>query len=343
MPSHTIEIAPNDKRSLSQLWGWLFRKYGAPVPVVRREERRLSIWAIMLILAVTKEWSNIINPIFSQTDAVRYYNFLQAGSWYKQYFLEQTMFRVMELVNPHTFAEYLFYSSAIPLFILLYSFYRLKYSKTDQFLLILFFSCSFYGVHFLITFQRQFYAIVLLVYAISSGKKSLIARFASLFSHLYAFVLHLFWEFRRLSTRTIVLITVPLIPIVFIVMEHAVSRTFDQYSMGGEARGDVLAVKEGLTLIFAAIILWSLKPGRNLVRSTTIAYVLFCLPALAWNTYAGVFVRLDDYFFPFLIAMWPTCLSDNHRLLFRCTIIASTALGFVLWMLMNFTFLTMGT
>lgn len=306
------------------------------------EKPRFSFSALALIFAVTKSWSYIINEAISPSDAVRYYHFLKGGSWIQKYYLEQTMFWIMTAAHPNTFANYLFVSASIPLCILLFAFYRLKYTRADQFLLILFFSCSFYGVHFVVTFQRQFYALALFIFAISSRGRAILARFASLFSHLYAIVLHLFWELKRLPIRKLLLIAIPVILIGFLLMQRIGGDKFERYAAGGEASASALALKEGLNIIYTLIVLRTVRKDRNAIRTIAFAFVLFATPALFWPAYAGIFVRFDYYFFPLIIALWPIALEKQYRTLFRVTVLVSTVSGFVLWMILNFKWVVMG-
>lgn len=352
MQDQTIDNVPGDSRGvepqMANIWSWLVKKRwclrtAKTICNISTDEKpHFSFWALALIFLVTKSWSYVVNEVISPSDAVRYYHFLQDGSWLQKYDLEQTMFWIMTAIHPTTFANYLLISASIPLCILLLAFYRLKYTRTDQFLLIFFFSCSFYGVHFVVTFQRQFYALALFIFAISSRGRAILSRFASLFSHMYAIVLHLFWELRRLPIRKLAMITIPVILIGFLAMQRIGGDKFEHYAAGGEASASALAFKEGLNLIYTLIVLRSLRSGDNAVRTVAIAFILFAIPALFWPAYAGIFVRFDYYFFPLTIALWPTGLDRRYRALFRITVLFSTITGFALWMSLNFRWVVTG-
>ncbi len=330
--------------SLAPLWTWLMRKRlpSTGANTADPDRSRLSFWALLLIFTVTKSWSYLIREPFSQSDLVRYYQALQDGSWIHKYYFEQTMFWIVSIFHPTTLSTYTLVSSSIPLCILLYSFYRLGYTRTEQFLLILFFTCSFYGVHFVVTFQRQFYALVIFIFAISGKGRSFVARSASLFSHLYALTLHLFWQLRRFQARILLLIAIPTIPIGFALVHQIAADQFERYSAGGEGSAVALALKEGLNLAYTAVIYGTSRRGDSNVRTLAIAFAIFATPCLVSADYAGVFVRFDYFFFPLLIALWPTCLDARHRKLFRATMLLSTVIGFVLWMMLNFKWIVFG-
>jgi hypothetical protein len=189
-------------------------------PETRRASKssgtRFSLLALAAILAITFLWSRTVDAVLSSGDAITYFKMLRDGSSIHSYRLQPTMFVVLSLLRPHTFADYILYSDAIPLTIMLYAFYRFKYSRIDQLLLIVFFSCSFYGVHFLLDFQRQFYAIAFFMLAVSMKRGSVLARIASIGSHAFSFTLYALWAIRNLRVRTAVLLCIPAVPAIYL-------------------------------------------------------------------------------------------------------------------------------
>jgi hypothetical protein len=301
-----------------------------------------SLWAQAAILAITILWSRTVDAVFFSGDAITYFKMLADGSWVNSYRFQPTMFVVLSLLRPHTFADYIFYSDAIPLTIVLYAFYRLNYSRIDQFILIAFFSSSFYGVHFLLDFQRQFYAIAFFILAVSLKRGTFLARIASIGSHAFSFTLHIFWAARKLRPRTAVLLCIPAIPLIYLLTGILDSEKVADYAAFGEISSNVL-IKQSLNIVYALIVLFTLKKGECDLRTMAYVYLCVCLPSLFWAGYRGAFARVDYYFFPALIAFWPGNIDERRRQISRVVIIVSTILGFYLWIRMNFAWIINGT
>jgi hypothetical protein len=292
-----------------------------------------SFSAQSLILLVTTLWASAVDERFFAGDAVVYYTLLQDGSWSTLYFFEPTLFLILHIVSPSTFSSYIFWSGAIALTILLYAFYRLGYSRSEQVLLILFFSCSYYGLHFLLDFQRQFYAFVFFVLAVSLSKASPLAWVASLFSHAYGFSLFLFWAVRRLTViASLAAVTLAAPIIYYLTLTFIDEQRLLKYAANAEPQ---LMIKEPLNLLYAAIVIFTTRKGYNQVRTLSWLFIALSVPTLFWPGYGGLFVRFDYYFFPALIALWPTCLNPKRRHIFEAVMIGSTLLGFALWIRMN--------
>jgi hypothetical protein len=299
---------------------------------------RYSLWAQVAILAITLLWSRTVDGVLFSGDAIAYFRMLSDGSWIDSYRLQPTMFLVLSIFRPATFQTYIAYSGAIPLTLLLISFYRKGYSRVDQFLLTLFFSCSFYGVHFLLDFQRQFYAIVFFVLATTMKRASLPARMASLLSHSFAFVTQLFWSARRLDIKMALLLCVPAIPLLYFLATLVDPERVASYSSGEQAFSSII-IKQLLNIGYTVIIILTLKKGQSSVRTLAYLYIGISLPCLLSVTYGRLFARFDYYFFPLLVAFWPTALDPKWRVLFRVVLIGSTVLGFYLWVHMNFSWI----
>jgi hypothetical protein len=300
-----------------------------------------SLWAQALILVVSFLWSRTVDALFFSGDAITYFNMLLDGSWTDTYRLQPIMFLILSFFRPHTFADYILYSDAIPLTIMLYAFYRLNYTRIDQLLLTVFFTSSFYGIHFLLDFQRQFYAIAFFMLAVSIKRGSLFARIASIGSHAFSFTLHIFWAARKLRARTALLLCLPGIPAIYYLTSILDSNRVADYIAFGGMNSNLL-LKQLLNMFFALIILFTLKKGENDLRTMTYIYLSVSLPCLFWANYRGVFARVDYYFFPALIAFWPSGVDEKRRHIYRAAIIGSTILGFCLWVRMNFSWIING-
>jgi hypothetical protein len=327
--------------SIANLLQWLFRKRwnfnSAPQAgtLGHAAKARVSIGALVLIGATAWAWSAVATAGFMGWDPHFYYSLLEDKTWAQTYPFEQSMFWIISAFGPSSFASYEFFAIAISLSILLFAFYRLRYSPLDQLVLIFFFSSSFYGLHFMVAFQRQFFGFVLFLFAVSGVRLSLPARVASLFSQLFTFALHIFWELRRFSPRATAAAVLLIVPIAMALAGLLPDDKAAHYGGYGEDNPLHLVLKQALTVGFCLIVLATLEHGDNALRSLTTAYVAFSLPVVFWPFYAGVFARLDYFFFPLLVAFWPRHVRDNRRLLSRLCILGFTAIGFVLWIKLN--------
>ena len=174
---------------------WPFRKQLNPGRSVARAApkraatNRLSIWAVGVVAIAAAAWSYVANLGLLGWDPHCYYSLMEEGTWAEVYPFEQTMFRLVGVFRPSSFASYEFIVIVISLSVLLLALYQLEYSPLDQLILLFFFSSSFYGLHFLLTFHRQFFGLVFFLLAISGGKRFFLARIASVFLaalHVYA-------------------------------------------------------------------------------------------------------------------------------------------------------------
>jgi hypothetical protein len=300
-----------------------------------------SLWAQAAIVVITVLWSRTADAIYFSGDAITYFKMLADGSWVDAYRLQPTMFVILSLLKPHTFADYIVYSDVIPLTVLLVAFYRLNYSRIDQFILIVFFSSSFYGVHFLLDFQRQLYAIAFFMLAVSLNRGSFLARIASIGSHAFSFALYIFWAVRKLRPRTAMLLCIPAIPLIYLLAGILDSEKVASYATSADVSSTVL-IKQSLNMFYAVIILFTLRKSENDLRTMSCAYLCVCLPSLFWAGYRGAFARVDYYFFPALIAFWPGSVDEKRRQMCRIVIIVSTVMGFYLWIQMNFAWIING-
>lgn len=321
------------------LWG--HTKIVQEIPTYPECRTRYSFWAQVAILVITLLWSRIVNGALFTGDALTYFKMLSDGSWIDSYRLQPTMFVILSLLKPATFQAYVAYSGAIPLTLLLISFYRMTYSRLDQLLLTLFFSCSFYGVHFLLDFQRQFYAIVFFVLATTLKGASFPARLASLLSHAFSFAAQLFWSARKLDIKTAMLLCVPAIPLLYLLASFLDPDKVAQYA-SAELTFSNIVIKQSLNIVYTVIIIFTLRKEHNNVRTLAYLYVCMCLPCFLSLSYGRLFARFDYYFFPLLIVFWPAALDPKWRVLFRLVLTGSTVLGFYLWVHMNFAWILNG-
>lgn len=298
----------------------------------RASNRRFSIWALALIAGVAAVWSAVGSWGLLGWDPHYYYSLMEDKSWAEIYPFEQAMFWIISAFRPWSFASYEFFMIATSLSILLVSLYRLGYSRTDQFVLVFFFCCSFYGLHFVLTFQRQFFGLVLFLFSISGRKYSIWARLVSLFSHLFTFTVHIFWELRRLSARATAVVALLFLPVAMALAGSFLNDKTGHYGDYGVDNPFHLMIKQSLTVGFCLVVLFTLKNGEGALRSLTTAYITLSLPVVLWPFYAGVFARLDYFFLPLIVVLWPRYVREDRRALCRVSIIGFTAIGFVLWM-----------
>jgi hypothetical protein len=337
--SETPEITRPNRRYMAYRLT-IFRR-SETRPASHSSGARFSLSALAFILVITFLWSHTVDAVFFSGDAITYFKMLADGSWIDSYRLQPTMFLTLALIRPHTFEAYIFCSDAIPLTIMLYAFHRLKYSRIDQLLLIVFFSCSFYGVHFLLDFQRQFYAIAFFMLAVSIKRGSVPARIASIGAHAFSFTLHALWGIRKLRVRTAVLLCIPAIPAIYLLTGIIDADKMADYTAFGGASTNLL-IKQFINLFYVLVILLTLQQEGSDLRTMSYVYICTSLPCLFWAGYRGVFARVDYYFFPALIAFWPGAIDEKRRWMCRAVIICSTILGFYLWVRMNFAWIING-
>jgi len=303
---------------------------------------RLSMWALGLILVVATAWSAVANAGFLGWDPHYYYNLLIDRSWAGIYPFEQSLFLFAAVAHPWSFASYMFMTITASLLILLIAFRRLGYSPLDQFILIFFFSCSFYGLHFMVAFQRQFFGIVFFVLASAGGRGSLLARIASIFSHLFAFSLHIFWELGRLSAGMAAIAAFVLVAFVGVFQKTLMPDNATHYGSYGQNFFLHLLIKQSLTILLSIIVLATIARGKNALRSITASYIALSIPAIVWPYYAGIFSRLDYFFFPMIVILWPRYVRGDRRNLCRMSLVSLTFIGFYVWMHSNFACEVMG-
>ena len=306
---------------------------------------RISILAVGLILLVAAIWSTVAGMGLLGWDPHAYYSLLQEKTWLDTYPFEPTLFLVATAAHPWSFPSYIFVVITISLSILLIAFWRLKYTPLDQSILILFFSCSFYGLHFMVAFQRQFLGIVLFLLAISAGPGRIPARIGSLFSQLFTVNLHIFWAASRLRPRTASLLGLMLVAVAGFYRNALASDPSSKsgsYGTYGEMFPVHLVIKQCLTILIAILILTTLREGRSRLKSAAYAYITLSAPCLFWPFYAGMFSRMDYFFFPVIIALWPGYLKGDRRGLFRLTIVSFSIIGCYIWIKSNLACEVMG-
>ncbi len=334
--------------SAANLLGWLFRKRWNFTRRVQtkmlehRAKKRFSVWALALIAAVATAWSAVASVGLLGWDPHYYYSLMEDRTWAQVYPFEQVMFWLVSAFGPSSFGAYEFFVIAISLSILLFAFYRLGYSPLDQLVLVLFFCSSFYGLHFILTFQRQFFGLVLFLLAVSGQKRSIVARIMSLFCQLFTFSVHIFWELRRLSARATAAVALFILPVAMVLAGWLPNDKAAHYGSYGLDNPFHLILKQALTVGFCLIVLATVEHGENALRSLTTAYIVFSLPVTVWPFYAGVFARLDYFFLPLIVAFWPRYVRNDRRFLSRLSLLGFTAIGFVLWIKLNAQCVVMG-
>lgn len=310
---------------------------GGPTKVAPRPEGpRFSLLAVFLILTIASVWSTIASIGLLGWDPHVYYGLLVLRKWQEAYPFEPTLFLIATVAHPWSFPSYMFATITIALSLLLIAFRRLGYSPLDQLILILFFSCSFYGLHFMVAFQRQFFGIVLFVLAVAGGRGSTLARIASLLSHLYTFILHGFWFVGRLRPRMAALVSVSIIALASILKTALTSDTAAHGSLYGEQNFLHLLLKQLLTISFSIIILSTLRKEVNNLRSIVISYIALGIPCVLWPSYAGLFSRIDYFFLPIIVAFWPRYVRSDRVVLYRLTILCFSLIGSYIWIKSNF-------
>lgn len=297
---------------------------------------RFSFLAVCSILAVASFWSYIAQIGLLGWDPHVYYGLLTLKKWSEAYPFEPTLFLIATIAHPWSFPSYVFITITIALSLLLIAFRRLKYSPLDQLILIIFFSCSFYGLHFMVAFQRQFYGIVLFVFALRGGRGGTLARIASLFSHLYTFTLHIFWLVGRLRPTIAAILSVSIVAVGSLYKRSLTSGTAASGLLYGEQNFVHLLLKQFLVISFSLIILFTLKKGGTSLRSIVVSYIALGLPCMLSPSYAGLFSRIDYFFLPVIVAFWPRHVRSNRVILYRISLLCFSLIGCYIWIKSNF-------
>ena len=301
-----------------------------------QETPRFSVLAISSILAVATIWSYIATIGLLGWDPHVYYGLLTLKKWSEAYPFEPTLFLIATVAHPWSFPSYIFITITIALSLLLIAFRRLKYSQLDQLILIIFFSCSFYGLHFMVAFQRQFYGIVLFVLALAGGRGGTLARVASLFSHLYTFTLHIFWLVGRLRPSIAAILSVSVVAVGSLYKRSLASDTAASGLLYGEQNFIHLLLKQFLTISFSIIILLTLEKCGNSLRSIVVSYIALGVPCMLSPSYAGLFSRIDYFFLPVIVALWPRHVRSDRVILYRISLLCFSLIGCYIWIKSNF-------
>lgn len=305
----------------------------------------MSFMAASLILLVAAIWSTVARVGLLGWDPHTYYALLQQRTWTQVYPYEPTLFLVAWAAHPWSFPSYIFMTITIALSILLVAFRRLQYAPIDQMILILFFSCSFYGLHFMVAFQRQFFGIAFFLLTVAGGPGRILARIGSLLAHLFTCCLHIFWfasRLRPLTASLIGLAGIALISFYKNVLTSDPSSKSGSYGSYGEQFAAHLLIKQCLTILIAIVILATIKEGRSRLRSATYTYITLSVPCLFWPFYAGMFARMDYFYLPVIIALWPKYLRDDRRVLCRLMILSFSVIGCYIWIKSNLACEVMG-
>lgn len=302
--------------------------------------RRISLLSVLLIVLVASAWSLIVNEFLFRGDAVTWYHILINGSWIKIYFYEPVLFVLMSALSPRSFNSYVFWSVIILMGVILFALVRMRMRKMDQLIVILFFCCSFYGIHFILNFQRQCLAIAFFLVAIAAQKRVVASPTLSLLSHHYAVIVHAFWHVGRLSMKAAAIVAFAAIPSIYFILlavqnVTSVASGYEDYGVDSFAH---LAVKQGINIVFVIILLATTTPKKHdaRLRSLSVIYLVQCLPTLAWPFYAGFFNRVDYFLFPLLVALWPLERRGWRLQIARFTIIIYTLASGYWWMRLNF-------
>lgn len=302
--------------------------------------RKVSLIAAFLILVIASAWALIVNEFLFRGDAVTWYHFLISKAWIRSYFYEPVLFLLMSIVAPATFNGYVFWSILIMMGVTLFALVRLRAPKTDQIILILFFCCSFYGLHFILNFQRQCLAIAFFFVAVAARRRVIVSPVLSFLSHHYAIVVHAYWYVRRLSVKSAAIVAVAAIPSIFIILMGIQSLTqvasgYEDYGADSFAH---LAAKQVINMVFVGVLLATTTGKRRdrHLRSLSTVYLVQCLPTLVWPLYAGFFNRIDYYLFPVLVVLWPLEKRGWRLHLARLSILVYTLASGYWWMKINF-------
>ncbi|HEY1804603.1 MAG TPA: hypothetical protein VGG45_08980 [Terracidiphilus sp.] len=297
---------------------------------------RVGVLAAVAIFATAMLWSRIVNEALYRGDDATWYYLLSAHAWREPYSWQPMLFIIMSWVAPASFKQYIFWSIIILLGIL-YALHRMSFHPVDQLIVVLFFSWSFYGLHFLLNFQRQCLAIVFLLCAMPGGKRGFLWRVFSLASHQYAVIIQVFWVLRRFSVRAALIGTTISIPIIYLIMAHVglLKDNSAGYAEYGQSSFGHLAIKQAINVVFVAV-LWAVGRADTKLRALSVTYIVICMPALFWPQYAGLLNRIDYYLLPILIilSLHPDSGPSGRRIS-RVCIVLYTCVTCAMWMKLN--------
>lgn len=299
--------------------------------------RRISLTAALLAFAIASAWSFVVSEALFRGDDVTWYHFLVSKTWVSIYFFEPILFLLLSAVSPATFGGYIFWSLTILLGLLLFAFIRMRLPKTDQVILILFFCCSFYGLHFMLNFQRQCLALAFFFIAVGAERRVILSPVLSFLSHHYAIVVHSFWYVRRLSVKAAIALSFAVIPFVYFITVGiqalaGVAAGYEEYGADSFAH---LAAKQGINIAFVVLLLITTAATDRHLRSLSAIYLVQCLPTLVWPLYSGFFNRVDYFLFPVLVVLWPRDKTGWRLNIARLAILLYTLASGYWWMKIN--------
>jgi len=312
-----------------------------------------NIKKILLIIFILSLFSFLLY-IFTKTfiseklyrgDAIYYYNLILHNKWMNRYALEPLMGVIVKLFLPNDFAHYLVVSNIIPLFIILYSAYIANMSKTGIFILGLFFTISYYGMHYIFNFQRQYYAISFLIAFVASRRKIIFLLLAQ-FSHIYAIVpsilLYKAYISRKKQKTILIFLFIAISVLLYLLLPFIEIKTVQDYAQASNDNPFKFIIRSIFQLIFIGTIVYFIGGLKRIsipFKLVLVIYItLLCLSIIP--VLGAVLVRIDYYIFSIIIFLILVEISNIQlkkikRYSIYMLILIYSFLGFFQWLHSN--------
>ena len=243
-------------------------------------------------------------------DASYYYVKITKGEWNDIYPFEPLLGAICFPYNNLDFTEYLIVSN-LPLFALsIISAKMLGVSGIRLVSVMVLLSFSYFGLHLLFNFQRQFISLSLLLFGMAvAGKLRLLSLALSPMGHIWAVVpAILIWVEPFLKKKIVKTIIVALLLILLIALSILGGSEFSTKAATYSAYGDEdpmrLIIRSGVQLGFIGSLVFisgGFKRLEKRLKNQLIAYMIIMTISAVAPTISALFVRFDYYFYPILI------------------------------------------
>lgn len=243
-------------------------------------------------------------------DASYYYVKIIKNEWTDIYPLEPLLWVVCLPYHNINFTEYLIASNLPPFALSLVSAKMLGVSGIRLVTVAFLLSFSYFGLHLLFNFQRQFISLALLLFGMAlSGKLRVIPLFASPMGHIWSVVPALLIWVEPFLQKKIVKIAISVAMLVILVVLSIVGASeFSSKAATYSAYGDEdplrLIVRSAIQFGFMmtlVLIGGGFSSLEKRLRNQLIIYLAIMSLSGAIPTLSALFVRFDYYFYPILI------------------------------------------
>lgn len=243
-------------------------------------------------------------------DASYYYIKVTKGEWSEIYPLEPLLGVVCAPYSNFDFTEYLIVSNLPPFALSVMSAKMLGVSGIRLISVMVLLSFSYFGLHLLFNFQRQFISLSLLLLGmVIGGRMRMLPLILSPMGHIWAIVpAILIWVEPFLKKKIVKVAIMVLLLTLLIVLSIFGGSEFSNKAATYSAYGDEdpmrLIIRSGVQLGFMGSLVFISGGFRRLekrLKNQLIAYMVVMTISAVAPSISALFVRFDYYFYPILI------------------------------------------